>query len=40
MFCVFESFVLVLWCDTFVLIVLSEEPRARVGRSQTSIRSQ
>ena len=35
----FKWFVLVLWCDTFVLTVLSmtkTEPRARVGRPQTS----
>ena len=35
MFSVFYFF-LVLLCDAFVLIVLSDEPRARVGRPQTS----
>ena len=32
MFSVFEWFVLVLWCDAFVLIVLSDEPRQNQGR--------
>ena len=32
MFSVFEWFVLVLWCDTLVLIVLSDEPRQNQGR--------
>ena len=32
MFNVFEWFVLVLWCDAFVLIVLSDEPRQNQGR--------
>ena len=32
MFSVFEGFVRVLWCDAFVLIVLSEEPRQNQGR--------
>ena len=32
MFSVFEWFVLVLWFDTFVLIVLSDEPRQNQGR--------
>ena len=27
----FEWFVLVLWCDAFVLIVLSDEPRQNQG---------
>ena len=32
MFIVFEWFVLVLWCDAFVLIVLSDEPKQNQGR--------
>ena len=32
MLSVFEWFVLVLWCDAFVLIVLSDEPRQNQGR--------
>ena len=32
MFNVFEWCVLVLWCDAFVLIVLSDEPRQNQGR--------
>ena len=32
MFSVFEWFVLVLWCDAFVLIVLSDESRQNQGR--------
>ena len=32
MFSVFECFVLVLWCDAIVLIVLSDEPRQNQGR--------
>ena len=32
MFSVFEWFVLVLWCDAFVIIVLSYEPRQSQGR--------
>ena len=32
MFSVFECFVLVLWCDVFVLFVLSDEPRQNQGR--------
>ena len=32
MLSVFEWFVLVLWCDAFVLIVLSDEPRQKQGR--------
>ena len=32
MFSVFEWFVLVLWCDAFVLIALSDEPRQNQGR--------
>ena len=32
MFSVFEWFVLVLWCDAFVLIVLSAEPGQNQGR--------
>ena len=32
MFSVFEQFVLVLWCDAFILIVLSSEPRQNQGR--------
>ena len=32
MFSVFEWFVLVLWCDAFVLIVLSDEPMQNQGR--------
>ena len=31
-FRVFEWFVLVLWCDAFVSIVLSDEPRQNQGR--------
>ena len=32
MYSVFEWFVLVLWSDAFVLIVLSDEPRQNQGR--------
>ena len=32
MFSVFEWFVLVLWCDSFALFVLSDEPRQNQGR--------
>ena len=32
MFSVFEWYVLVLWCDAFVLIVLSDEPGQNQGR--------
>ena len=32
MFNVFEWFVLVLWCDDVVLIVLSDEPRQNQGQ--------
>ena len=32
MFSVFEWFVLVLWCDAFVLIVLSDEPKQNQER--------
>ena len=32
MFSVFEWFSLVLWCDAFVLIILSDEPRKNQGR--------
>ena len=32
MFSVFEWFVLVLWCDAFVVIVLSDEPGQNEGR--------
>ena len=32
MFSVFEWFVCVLWCDAFVLIVLSDEPRQNQER--------
>ena len=32
MFSVFEWFVLFLWCDAFVLIVLSDEPRQNQER--------
>ena len=32
MFSVFEWFVLVLWCDAFVLIVLSDKPRQNQGQ--------
>ena len=32
MFSVFECFVLVLWCDAIVSIVLSDEPRQNQGR--------
>ena len=32
MLSVFEWFVIVLWCDAFVLIVLSDEPRQNQGR--------
>ena len=32
MFSVFEWFVLVFWCDAFVLVVLSDEPRQNQGR--------
>ena len=32
MFSVFEWFVLVLWCDAFVLIVLSDESRQNQER--------
>ena len=32
MFNVFEWFVLVLWCDAFVSIVLSDEPSQNQGR--------
>ena len=32
MFSVFEWFVLVSWCDAYVLIVLSDEPRQNQGR--------
>ena len=33
MFSVFEWLVLVVWCDSFVLIVLSDEPRQNQGRA-------
>ena len=32
MFSVFEWFVLVLWCDAFVLILFSDEPKQNQGR--------
>ena len=32
MFNVFKCFALFLWCDSFVLIVLSDEPRQNQGR--------
>ena len=32
MFNVLEWFVLVSWCNAFVLIVLSDEPRQNLGR--------
>ena len=32
MFGVFERFVLVLWCESFVIIVLSDEPRQNQSR--------
>ena len=32
MLSVFESFVFVLWCDAFVLIVLFDEPREKQAR--------
>ena len=32
MFSVLDWFVLVSWCDAFVLIVLSDEPRQTQGR--------
>ena len=32
MFSVFECFILDLWCDAIVLIVLSDEPRQNQGR--------
>ena len=32
MFNVFEWFVLVMWCDTSVVIFLSDEPRQNQGR--------
>ena len=32
MLSVFEWFVLVLWCDAFVVIILSDDPRQNQGR--------
>ena len=32
MLSVFEWLVLVLWCDAFVIIVLSDDPRQNQGR--------
>ena len=34
MFSVFEGFCLVLWCDAFVVIILSDEPRQNEAKGE------
>ena len=38
MFSIFECFVLVMWCDTFVFIDSSDEPRQNQGRGLVDLK--